>query len=97
MRTRRDGVGGNVTYYRTHARDADDKHQPVSENRKDEVGYRSGSDDGGALSNGFIVECAVSQFRRDRLDAFVEHFDVAAQRDKGDDKLRTVAVGARPE
>ena len=97
MRTRRNGVGRYFTHYRTHAGDTDDKHQPVSENSKDEVSYRSGSNDGGALSNCFIVEGAVSQLRGDRLNAFVEHFDVAAQRDEGDDKFRTVTVGARPE
>jgi hypothetical protein len=53
---RGDGVGRYFTHYRTHARDADDKHQPVSENSKDEVGDRSGGNDGGALANGFIVE-----------------------------------------
>ncbi|MNE02279.1 hypothetical protein D3C80_947500 [compost metagenome] len=92
-----DGVGGNFTNNRTNTRDTDDKHQPISEDSKDEVGYRTGSDDSGALAHCFVVERVVSHFRRDRFYAFIKHFDVTAKRDQRDDKLSAMAIGTAPQ
>ncbi len=91
------GVGRNFTNNRTNARDTDDEHQPVGEDSKEEVGHGTRSDNGGALADGFVIEGGVTQFGDHRLDAFIEHFDIAAEGDEGDNKLGALLVGASPE
>src|SRR5690606_32981707 len=90
-------IGGNFTHNRTHTRDTDDKHQPVGENSEDEVSYRTGSNDGGALTHRFVVERKVAHFWRNGFDALIEHFDITAKRNEGNDKLSPLAIGAAPE
>ena len=72
-------VARYFTNNRANTRDTDDKHQPISENSKDEIGYRAGSDNSGALAHCFVVERLVSQLRRQRFYTLIKHFDVTAK------------------
>ncbi len=51
----------------------------------------------GALAHRFVIEGVTTQFRRYRFGAFIRVFDVAAQRDQGDDILGAVPIGTTPE
>ena len=92
--------GNRVGYYftnnRTDARNTDDKHQPVGKDGKNEVGDRACGNDGRTLANGFVIESVVAHLWRHRLDAFVEHFDIAAEWNKSDDEFRSLLVKTSP-
>ncbi|MNL38911.1 hypothetical protein D3C87_1611560 [compost metagenome] len=92
-----DGVGGYFANNRTNTRDTDDKHQPIGENGEDEVGYRSGSNDSGALAYRFVIERVMSHFGGDWLYTLIKHFDVAAEWDKRNNKLGSLSVSTTPQ
>ncbi|STV79729.1 Uncharacterised protein [Klebsiella michiganensis] len=52
---------------------------------------------GGALADGFVVKREVTHLWRHGLNAFVEHFDITAQRNKGDNKFRTLLIKTAPQ
>ncbi len=43
-----------------------------------------------------VIEGVTTQFRRYRFGAFIQHFDAAAQRDRGDDILSVPTIGTTP-
>ena len=94
---RSDGIGRYFINNRTYARDADDKHQPVSKDGKNEVGDRACGNDGRTLTDGFIVERVMAYFRRHWLNAFVEHLHIAAEWDQRDNELGTLLIHTAPQ
>ncbi|MNO63014.1 hypothetical protein D3C76_537050 [compost metagenome] len=72
---------------RTHLLAAEHCQYPEERQCQQEVGNRPRRYDGNALTNGFTIEGLIKLIERYFTFALVEHFDVAAQRNGGDDKF----------
>ena len=69
-----------------------DKQDPVtslgiSKDSENEVSDGAGGNHRRTLTDGFIVEGIVTHLRRHRFNTLIQHLDVAAQWDQGDDEL----------
>ena len=90
------GLRSNFTDDRAVTRHADDKDDPIGKNGKQEIGNRARADNRRALPDGFIIERLMTQLGSYRFNALIEHFDIAAKGDHGDDIFGALAIGAAP-
>ncbi len=77
-------IGCYFTNHRTYARHTNNKNQPVGKDSKNEVCNRTCGNNRRSLANRFIIEGMVAECRNDRFCALIQHFDITAQRDQGD-------------
>ncbi|EJK92655.1 hypothetical protein UUU_06410 [Klebsiella pneumoniae subsp. pneumoniae DSM 30104 = JCM 1662 = NBRC 14940] len=90
-------IGRYFTHHRPHAGNADDKDQPVSKDSENEVSNGAGGNHRRTLTDGFIVEGIVTHLRRHRFNTLIQHLDVAAQWDQGDDELCALLIHPPPQ
>ena len=78
--------------HRAHLLAAHHCQHPEERNGQQEVGNRPGRDDGNALPDGFTIEGLIELIGRNIAFTLVEHFYVAAQRNRCNDKLSALTV-----
>ncbi len=91
------GLGGDTarldrTDDRAHLLAAEHGQHPEKHQRQKEIGHRAGGNNGDTLTHGFTVERLIELIDRDFAFTLVEHFDVAAQRDRGNHEFGTLLV-----
>src|SRR5450830_495727 len=76
----------------THLLAAEHRQAPEKHDSQEKVGNRAGGDDCNTLAHRLAVESLVEQLRRDFSLTLVEHFHVAAQRNRGNHELGALAI-----
>src|SRR6266496_673947 len=92
----RDGSGIRGADNRLRLLHAAYEKRPVEHDGEQKIRRRARSDDRDAPPDALAVECPVHLFGRDRPFVLVEHFHVAAQRQRGDHPLGLVPAASDP-
>ena len=71
-------------------------HRPGKDS-KNEVCNRTCGNNRRSLADRFIIEGMVAEFRNDRFCALIQHFDITAQRDQGDNIFGAELISSPPE